>query len=90
MVEVDESKMRERKYNKGHRVEGMLFYFQYLFEFSVVSLLLMWCLGGGIERTKERKTIVASVPDRKEKTLTKLLRDHVNFGSIVHTDGWKG
>ena len=42
------------------------------------------------ERTKERRTIAVSVPDRKEKTLTKLLRDHVNIGLIVHTDGWKG
>ena len=42
------------------------------------------------ERTKERKTIAVSVPDRKKKTLTKLLKQHVNFGSIVHNDGWKG
>ena len=42
------------------------------------------------ERTKERKTIAVSVPDRKEATLTKLLRGHVNVGSTVHTDGWKG
>ena len=38
------------------------------------------------ERTKERKTIAVSVPDRKEKTLTKLLKGHVIFGSVVHTD----
>ena len=42
------------------------------------------------ERTKQRKTIAMSVLDRKEATLTKLVKAHVNVGSLVHTDCWKG
>ena len=57
----------------------------------ILFVFYMKCLGGCVEeRTKERKTIAVSMSDRKEKTLTKLLTDHVNFGSILHTDGWKG
>ena len=42
------------------------------------------------ERTKLRKTIAVSVPDRTERTLTKLWKQHVNVGSKIHTDCWKG
>ena len=38
------------------------------------------------EWAKQRKTIAVSMPDRKEKTLTKRVRGHVKFGSVVHTD----
>ena len=38
----------------------------------------------------ERTTIAMSVLDRKEARLTKLVKAHVNDGSLVHKDCWKG
>ena len=40
VVEIDETKMGKRKYNKGHRVEGLflLFYFLKLVVFFTFSL----------------------------------------------------
>lgn len=43
---------------------------------------------GGVERTPERRIFVCSVPDRTENILLPILKQHVEEGSIVHSDCW--
>jgi len=71
VVELDESKIGKRKYNRGHRVDGI------------------WVVGG-IERISERRVFVVPVENRNKVTLNAIIQAHVNMGSIVHTDLWKG
>lgn len=71
IVEIDESKMGKRKYNRGHRVDGV------------------WIVGG-VERTTERRCFALSVMDRTAETLRAIISSHVNPGSIVYTDMWRG
>lgn len=71
VVEIDESKFGKRKYNRGHRVEGV------------------WIVGG-VERTRERKSFLVQVKDRKADILTYIITKHVREGSIIYTDLWKG
>jgi ISXO2-like transposase domain len=47
-----------------------------------------WVLGG-VERTQERKVFLVEVPDRKQETLLGLISNHIQQGSIVHTDCFK-
>ena len=71
IVEVDESKLGKRKYNRGHKVEGV------------------WVVGG-IERTDERKAFIVPVQDQTKQTLLQVIRKHVEPGSIIYTDLWRG
>jgi hypothetical protein len=48
-----------------------------------------WILGG-VERTEERKVFLVEVPDRSAETLLAVLARHIQPGSIVHSDLWKG
>lgn len=71
IVEIDETKLGTRKYNRGHRVDGV------------------WVVGG-IEKIVEGKIFIAKVEDRSQRSLLKLILEHVRPGSIIHTDMWKG
>lgn len=71
IVEIDESKFGKRKYNRGHRVEGV------------------WVVGGR-ERTPEKRMFAVKVHDRTATTLLDVIVRHVNPGSIIITDCWKG
>jgi IS1 family transposase len=72
IVEIDETKFGKRKYNRGHRVEGV------------------WVLVA-VERTEERRLFASSVEKRDRVTLTQWSKqEHVEKGSIVYTDGWRG
>jgi transposase-like protein len=70
-VQIDESKFGKRKYNRGHRVEGV------------------WVVGG-VEKTRERKVFLATVPKRDADTLEMLIKAYVKPGSIITTDCWRG
>jgi IS1 family transposase len=71
IVEIDETKLGKRKYNRGHRVDGV------------------WILVG-VERTAERKVFMRIIEKRDSETLTNLILRHVNPGSVIITDYWKG
>jgi transposase-like protein len=71
VVEVDETKLGKRKYNCGHRVEGV------------------WIIVG-VEKTAERKCFLSRVENRSAETLIPIIEAHVDTGSIVNTDMWKG
>jgi hypothetical protein len=49
----------------------------------------VWVLGG-VERTKERRVFLVSVPDRSLQTLEDIISRHVYPESIIHTDCWRG
>jgi transposase-like protein len=71
VVEVDETKLGKRKYNRGHRVDGV------------------WVVVG-VERTEARRVFVVPVETRDSLTLQKVIHEHVQKGSEVYTDLWKG
>lgn len=49
----------------------------------------VWVLGG-VERTRERRVFLVTVPDRSLETLEDVISKHVYPGSIVHSDLWRG
>jgi transposase-like protein len=71
IVEIDETKLGKRKYNREHRVDGV------------------WVVGG-VERTLERRIFLVEVQERTKETLFEIIQRHVNPGSIIHTDLWRG
>lgn len=74
VIEIDESKIGKRKYNRGRMVEGHWI------------LGLIERLGNG-QRGKFR---LAILPDnrRDEETLLPIIIEHCQRGSEIHTDGW--
>lgn len=48
----------------------------------------MWVLGGICRETRE--VFLTVVPDRTGKTLLEFIKDHVEEGTTIHTDKWKG
>lgn len=49
----------------------------------------VWVVGG-VERTSERKMFAVPVHDRTSETLQRVISAHVNSGSIIRTDMWRG
>lgn len=49
----------------------------------------VWCIVG-VERTPERKMFVVPVKNRDSETIDSVLCDHVQEGSIIYTDCWRG
>ena len=45
---------------------------------------------GAVERTPERKCFFAVVPNRNAATLSALIATHINVGSILYSDCWRG
>lgn len=43
---------------------------------------------GGIERTPQKKMFMIAVIDRTSETLSDIIHDHIEQGSIIHTDCW--
>lgn len=74
VVEIDESKIGKRKYNRGRLVEGHWI-------FGMIERL------GNGEKGKFR---LAICPDNKrdQNTLLPIIQDHIEQGSIIHSDGW--
>jgi transposase-like protein len=70
-VEIDESKLAKRKYNRGHRINGA------------------WVIGG-VEKTELRRVFLVEIQRRDAETLLEIVAKHVQPGSIVLTDLWKG
>ena len=44
----------------------------------------------GVERTEERRVFVVPVESRDALTLQRVVHEHVQTGSVVYTDLWKG
>jgi transposase-like protein len=49
----------------------------------------VWVVGG-VEKTNERKIFIIPVENRNSETLSNIIEKHVAYGSIIHTDCWKG
>ena len=71
-VEVDESMFGKRKYNRG-TIEGRR---------------QAWVLGGVCRETKEIFLVLCPENKRDRPTLEKIIKDIVELGSTVYTDGW--
>ena len=73
-MEIDETKIGRRKYNRGRLVDGK--WLIGLIERSIGDL--------------KGRFILAVCQDRTEESLVDIIRTHVAPGSTVHTDGWPG
>ena len=73
IVEVDESHLHSRKYNKGRLLAK--------------ERESIWIFGG-CER-KSKKCFIVIMPDRKSPTLINVIKKHILPGSIIISDGWK-
>ena len=78
IVQIDESKFGKRKYNRGHRVEGVWVFggVEYLRDPNTQS--------GYVGRW-----FAVTVPDRTRDTLWPIIQRHIRPGSIIHSDCWK-
>ena len=77
MVEIDETKVGKRKYNRGRMVEGSW-------------VLGMIDLGTSEVSMSEIRLEICPNNDCSSSTLTKLIEKHVKKGTTIITDLWKG
>lgn len=77
VVQIDESKFGKRKYHKGRRVLGH------------------WVLGMIANESEDLRIEICPISDdcpeggRSTEDLVPLIKKHVAFGSIIHTDSWR-
>ena len=76
MVEIDETKVGKRKYNRGRMVEGSW-------------VLGMIDLGTCEVSMSEIRLEICPNNDRSSSTLTKLIGKYVKKGTTIITDLWK-
>lgn len=93
-VQIDESKFGKRKYNRGHRVEGVW----------VLGLVEAIYLGPTsvrerqqdgtysirvVEKYKAGRRFLCTLPNRNARTLIPIIRKYVLPGTTIRTDGWR-
>jgi hypothetical protein len=89
-VQIDESKFGKRKYNRGHRVEGV-------WVFGMVEAIndgwrKKWLSNSRyvwVKKYRAGKSFFCTVPKRNSGTLLAIIHEYVQFGMTIRSDGWK-
>ena len=71
-VEIDESMFGKRKYHRGR----------------ILGRRQMWVLGGICRETKEIFLVICPNNKRDKQTLLSIIKDKVEKGTRILTDGW--
>jgi transposase-like protein len=79
IVELDETKIGKRKYNRGHRVEGVW----------VIGGIERSKLKNKIEN-ENKKLFMLPIEKRDSESIENIVLKHVKKGTTVYTDLWKG
>jgi hypothetical protein len=79
IVEIDESKIAKRKYNKGHYVEGAW----------VIGGIERSMLKNKI-RNENKKLFLCPIEERNSINIDNIVKKYVKKGTMIYTDLWKG
>jgi hypothetical protein len=79
IVEIDESKIAKRKYNKGHHVEGAW----------VIGGIERSMLKNKI-RNENKKLFLCPIEERNSINIDNIVKKYVKKGTMIYTDLWKG
>jgi transposase-like protein len=79
IVEIDEYKLAKRKYNKGHRVEGVW----------IIGGIQRSRLKTKIQN-ENKKMFLLPIKERNIENIDKIIEKYVKKGTTIYTDCWKG
>ena len=79
IVEIDESKIAKRKYNKGHKVEGAW----------VIGGIQKSRLKNKI-KNENKKLFLLPVEERNIENINEIIKKYVKKGTTIYADCWKG
>jgi hypothetical protein len=79
IVEIDESKIAKRKYNKGHHVDGAW----------VIGGIERSSLKNKI-KNENKKMFLLPIKTRDIDNIDKIIKKYVKKGTTIYTDCWKG
>jgi 16S rRNA G966 N2-methylase RsmD len=79
IVEIDESKIAKRKYNKGHKVEGAW----------VIGGIERSTLKNKI-KNENKKMFLLPIEERNVDNIDLIIKRYVKKGTTIYTDLWKG
>lgn len=79
IVELDESKIGKRKYNRGHRVEGAW----------VIGGIERSILKNKI-KNENKKLFLYPIEERNISNIDEIIKKYVKKGTTIYTDSWKG
>jgi len=79
IIEIDETKIAKRKYNKGHRVEGSW----------VIGGIQRSRLKNKIEN-ENKKMFLVPIEERNIENINDIIIKYVKKGTTIYTDCWKG
>jgi transposase-like protein len=79
IVEIDETKIAKRKYNKGHKVEGAW----------VIGGIERSILKNKV-KNENKKLFLVPIEERNIDSIDLIIKRYVKKGTTVYTDCWKG
>lgn len=79
IIEIDETKIAKRKYNKGHRVEGAW----------VIGGIQRSRLKNKITN-ENKKIFLEPIEERNIENINKIIKKYIKKGTTIYTDCWKG
>jgi hypothetical protein len=79
ILEIDESKIAKRKYNKGHHFEGAW----------VIGGIERSMLKNKI-RNENKKLFLCPIEERNSINIDNIVKKYVKKGTMIYTDLWKG
>ena len=79
IVEINESKIAKRKYNKGYKVEGVW----------VISGIQKSRLKNKIKNVNKRLFLLP-IEERNIENISEIIKTYVKKGTTIYTDCWKG
>lgn len=91
-IQIDESKFGKRKYERGHRVEGVWVFGMIECIKTGESVMYQNQETGDLEERfilRTGKRFVCTVPNRTAATLIPIIFKYVHPGATIRSDGWR-
>lgn len=79
IVEIDETKIAKRKYNRGHKVEGVW----------IIGGIQRSRLKNKV-RNENKKMFLLPIKERNMENINEVITKYVKKGTTIYTDCWKG
>jgi transposase-like protein len=79
IVEIDETKIAKRKYNKGHKVEGAW----------IIGGIQRSRLKNKI-KNENKQMFLVPIEERNIENIDEIIKRHIKKGTTIYTDCWKG
>lgn len=79
IIEIDETKIAKRKYNKGHKVEGAW----------VIGGIQRSRLKNKV-KNENKKIFLEPIEERNIENINEIINKYIKKGTTIYTDCWKG